>query len=68
MKVIIYFPGDPSVGIFPFSEQMGLPFNRSEMEHDELEALRKWIKEIYTELSGGEKCLVSFDFEKEYED
>jgi hypothetical protein len=61
MKAFIYFPGDPSVGIFSETFEMQIP----EFDTDYREETRRDIQNLYTEISGGEGCRVSFSDENE---
>jgi hypothetical protein len=68
MKVTIYFPNDPSVGIFSTWYGMEIPdfreFGMNEKELREFrEEMRDKIKSLYTELDGEFTCRVWFEDE-----
>lgn len=48
MKVIIFFAGDPSVGMNSYYFEMTIP----KFEEEHREETRTMIKELYTELDG----------------
>lgn len=60
MKVIIYFPGDWSVGIRAYSFDMNIPTFEPEYRED----TRKLIKDLYTLLDGEFVPQVFFEDEK----
>jgi hypothetical protein len=67
MKAFIYFPGDPSVGIFPETLECDLPFPHfADMDEpkERREECRKEIEKFYTSWCD-ERCQVSFSDENE---
>ena len=69
MKATIYFPNDPSVGLFPSSYEIELPFDSFEdMEtpSDNREMCREQIAAFYKDWEGDTmKCYVTFSDEKQ---
>ena len=68
MKVTIYFPNDPSVGIFSNYYGMEVPDWRvygmdKEDERQFREEMRSKIKSLYEELDGEFTCRVWFEDE-----
>lgn len=59
-KVTIYFHGDPSVGIFPYSYEMTIP---RVVLVEWREDTRKQIAELYLQLDGEQRPDVFFDDE-----
>jgi hypothetical protein len=60
----IYFPNDPSVGIFAESFEAQLPFNGFE-DSEHREWVRDSFKRLYDEMNGEFYCRVYFSDEKE---
>lgn len=59
IKAIIYFPNDPSVGIFPNYYTAEIP----PFEPENREDTRQMIQKLYTELEGEFCCKVFFSDE-----
>lgn len=61
MTAHVYFPADPSVGIFSYGYEMEIP----DFEEEWREDTRKKIKALYDELDGEFSCNVIFEGEIE---
>jgi hypothetical protein len=62
MKCIITDYGDSSVGLFPQEYEMDIPFQREDLDNDELEQCRNDIASFYSDYANG-RISVLFDFE-----
>lgn len=62
MKLYIDIAGDPSVGIWDQQFSVEAPFEKDDVEKEDLEDFRDAITKLYTEFSG-EKVYCSYDFE-----
>ena len=60
-KLTIYFCGDPSVGIFPYSFTMEVPSHS--LEDGNRDETLEWVKELYYQLDGDFKPIVYVDGE-----
>jgi hypothetical protein len=68
-KAIIFFKGDPSVGIPSCNFEMQLYFNCEcySNSRESLEEIRGSIRDTYALICGDESPIVMFDFEVEAE-
>ena len=62
MKLSIYDAGDPSIGIFPATYTVDCPFERGDVDSEELENFREKMFETYKEYAQG-MLTVCYDFE-----
>lgn len=62
MKLIIEYPGDPSVGLWATSWEVECPFERSEHDAETLEWFRQKQLELYSELAD-QRVHARYDFE-----
>jgi hypothetical protein len=66
MNAHIYFPNDPSVGMFPYSYDMTIyRFTEIDDSSEYREDIRAKIQELYKNMDDS-SCFVSFDDEREW--
>lgn len=63
MKATVIFRGDSSVGIFPRSFTIQLPFDKETLEDYGREEARARISNLYEDFDNEERCHVMFDDE-----
>ncbi len=66
MKLYIYHNGDSSVGILGEELEIATPFEKDELEADDLEYFKKSMLDVYKDFSDF-KLTAMYDFELEAE-
>lgn len=65
MKLIIFFKGDQSVGIFPAQYELECPFEKEDTDQTELDFFKKEAIQLYAEFDSASGAMYDFEIEEQ---